>query len=166
MRFETKTRGVTDRHNPCSIDDICDSGENIPGRMLYEGDVIEFPQLEEMKFWMYSFKEGVKPTPYITASVNNEAYEAFPIGILRRKPANYYMQAFFSNYPVNREIYEMQNDSERAKALAGRKLKVTKLIDGYKDKWITTDSGRAIEKDNRGNEVTTPTKFCIFEWVD
>ena len=60
----------------------------------------------------------------------------------------------------------MDNDSERAKKLAGKKLIVTSLVEEQKEVWENTDSGRKIAKDENGMEKTQPSIFFIFEWVE
>ena len=147
-----------------SPEEIAKIGEVFYGITFNEGDIIEFPKVEDMQYWIDD-KRGTRPIAYTNVYINDKLV-GIPIGTLRKVPCDNYMYAFLDKYEFNKEIYLQDNDLTRTKLLAGTKIKVEAIVQDHGPVFNKHNDGswtRAIDEND--NKKTEQMRFYVFKKV-
>ncbi len=152
-----------------TLDELSKSGVN---RMVnfYEGDVIQFPELDEMRFASVSvtFHNNVFNVYQVGCAVN-VVVKWVPIGSFRKKPFLDYAEWIHQNgMELNRQLCEAGNDRKLVELLAGKTITIKTRIPGKTvASWITGPDGRRMpEKSSDGQYLITEKLFPVWSFVD
>lgn len=109
-----------------SLSDLKDSGKSRDNLLLFKGDQIEIP--EDLDVWIDSFtpKGGSDKVDYylLTVKVNDQIFDATMASFRRMKSvADDDLDKALST-DVNRKLYHMSDDEQRASYLQGKTLLV------------------------------------------
>lgn len=147
-----------------TLADLAGEGRAFSGIVLREGQIIQFPKLEDLDPHVESLGKGKVYS--INAYVGNDL-KWVPLGSFRKTPHGKFAEEFLSKFSTNRELCEFEDIKALAENCAGKCLLVKEIFIGQKPIYRkAADGSYEYGRADDGSVATQPGNFPVFEWID